>query len=174
MDKLKDFIEKHKGAFDDLELPKGHEKRFMDKLGKKEKSYGLKIWYGIAATFIFLSMFSFFAKDIILKRQFLKNQNEKMLQLSDISPKFHEVEEFYKAGIQSKIVEFEKLNCKINDEQKYMIDKELEQLDVNYKTLQDELIKNKNDERIINAMIDNYQNKIDFLDLVINQIKQNC
>jgi len=68
----------------------------------------------------------------------------------------------------------EKLNCKINDEQKYMIDKELEQLDVNYKTLQDELIKNKNDERIINAMIDNYQNKIDFLDLVINQIKQNC
>jgi hypothetical protein len=173
MDKFKDFFEKHKDEFNDIELPKGHEQRFLNKLGGKKKSVGLKVWYGIAASFIFLAMFSFFAKDFIFKGQFIKN-NEKLLQLSDISPKYQEVEEFYKEGIESKLNEFEKLNCKINSEQKLMINKELEQLDVNYKTLQDELVRNKNDERIINAMIDNYQNKIDFLDLIINQIKENC
>jgi len=173
MNKLDDFFQKHREEFNDIDLPKGHEKRFLSKIENKKKSVGLKVWYGIAASFIFLAMFSFFAKDIIFKRQFLNN-NDKVLQLSDISPKYHEVEEFYKAGVESKINEFEKLNCKIKDEQKLMINKELEQLDVNYKMLQNELVKNRNDERIINAMIDNYQNKIDFLDLVINQIKENC
>jgi len=173
METLNNFFQKHKDEFNDLELPKGHEQRFLKKLGEVKKSTGLKLWYGIAASFIFLSMFSFFAKDFIFKGQFLKN-NEKIIRLSDLSPKYQEVEEYYRAGVESKIVEFEHLNCKLNEEQKKMIDLELEQLDVNYKTLQNELNKNRNDERIINAMIDNYQNKISFLDLVINQIKQNC
>jgi hypothetical protein len=173
MNNLEDFFQKHKEEFDDIELSKGHEQRFLNKLGANKNSVGLKVWYGIAASFIFLAMFSFFAKDFIFKGQFEKN-NQKLLQLSDISPNYHEVEEFYKAGVESRIIEFEKLNCHVNEEQKLMVDKELKQLDVNYKFLQDELVKNGKDERIINAMIDNYQNKIDFLDLVINQIKENC
>ncbi len=173
METLNDFFQKNKEQFNELELPKGHEQRFLKKLSRNKTSSGLKLWYGIAATFIFLAMFSFFAKDFIFKGQFVKN-NENLIRLSDISPKYQEVEEFYKSGVASKIVEFEHLNCKIDNEQKTMIDKELEQLDVNYKILQEELIQNRNDERIINAMIDNYQNKISFLDLVINQIKENC
>ncbi|MFN8257869.1 MAG: hypothetical protein U0W24_19385 [Bacteroidales bacterium] len=172
MGTLDDFVKKNAEMFDD-ELPFGHEKRFLKKLNKKGSNSGLKIWYGIAATFIFLAMLSFFGKDYVVKQQLI-NENPKILRLSDVSPQYQEVEEFYKAGVESKIIEFEKLNCKINDEQKQMIDNELKQLDVNYRQLQDELVKNKNDERIINAMIDNYQNKIDFLDLVINQIKENC
>ena len=55
-----------------------------------------------------------------------------------------------------------------------MISKELEQLNGSYENLQAELKINMNDERIINAMITNYQNRIHFLEQVITQIKQNC
>jgi len=55
-----------------------------------------------------------------------------------------------------------------------MVNQELEQLDIVYVSLQKELKINQNDTRIINAMINNYQNKIQFLELVIDQIKDNC
>ncbi|MDF1548181.1 MAG: hypothetical protein P1P88_10195 [Bacteroidales bacterium] len=173
MKKLKKFVDENRMAFDELELPVGHENRFRKKLHKRKSSVGLKIWYGVAASFIFLAMLSFFARGYLFENRFIK-ENPQVIGLSDISPKYQEVEEFYQAGVIDKINEIESLNCKINDEQKSMINSELEQLNGSYKNLQAELKNNRNDERIINAMIDNYQNRIRFLELVINQIKQNC
>lgn len=173
MKKLKNFIDRNREAFDDIDLPAGHEQRFLKKLEKKKSSIGLKIWYGIAASFIFLAMLSFFAKDFVFQNRFLK-ENSQVVGLSDISPKYQEVEAFYQASVDEKINEFETLNCRIDEEQLNMINSELEQLNGSYQNLQAELKINRNDERIINAMIDNYQNRIRFLDLVISQIKQNC
>ena len=173
MKKLKKFFEQNKEAFNDLELPKGHEERFLKKLKKKDSSLGLRIWYGVAASFIFLAMLSFFAKDAIFQNDIIKGQSE-VVSLSDISPKYQEVEAFYQAGVDEKIAEMDELNCKIDSEQKMMIGKELDQLNNSYENLQAELKINRNDERIINAMITNYQNRIQFLEQVINQIKQNC
>ena len=172
MEDFKDFFEKNRDAFDDLELTDGHEQRFLKKLNKNKSSKGLRIWYGIAASFIFLAMLSFFAKDFIFQSKL--NTNSHIISLGDISPKYQEVEEFYKAGVVAKITEIEKLNCKIDNEQKSMIDQELEQLNGSYKNLQAELKANRNDQRIINAMINNYQNRIRFLEQVIEQIKENC
>jgi hypothetical protein len=173
MKTLKDFFEKNREAFDDKELPMGHEERFLEKLGEEKSSLGLKVWYGVAASFIFLAMLSFFAKDQLLKNNTLTGKTE-VVSLSDISPKYKEVEKFYQAGVSDKIAEIEELNCRIDNEQKVMINSELEQLNESYKNLQAELKVNRNDERIINAMITNYQNRIRFLDQVIYQIKQNC
>lgn len=169
---LEDFFEKNREAFDDLELPLGHEERFLKKLKKGNwTTLRVKWWYGIAASLIFLVAIGFFAKEIAHKS---KSKNNQTISLGDISPKYQEVEEFYQAGVNEKIEEFEKLNCNINDEQKLMIDKELKQLNGSYKALQKELSVNKNDERIINAMINNYQNRISLLEQVIYQIKNNC
>jgi len=173
MKKLKKFFEQNRQSFDDLELPNGHEERFLKKLNKKDSSLGLKIWYGVAASFIFLAMLSFFAKDKLFQNDLLNGQSQ-VVSLSDISPKYQEVEAFYQAGVDEKIAEMDELNCKINSEQKIMISEELDQLNGSYENLQAELKTNRNDERIINAMITNYQNRIRFLEQVINQIKQNC
>ena len=72
-----------------------------------------------------------------------------------MSDKYSEVENFYKSNITKKMNEFEHLNCNINIEQRDMINSELEQLDIVYISLQKELKNNKNDQRIINAMINN-------------------
>ncbi len=173
MEHLKDFFKENKNSFDDQELPLGHEKRFLKKLEKKNKQIGIKVWYSVAASLILLAMFSFFAKDFIFNKNYVKNHT-KIMSLSDISSNYHEVEEFYQAGINEKINEFEHLECKVDPDQVKMIDKELAQFDENYINLQVELKKNVNDERIINAMINNYQTKFRFLELVIDQIKENC
>lgn len=50
MDKLKQFIDDHRDAFDDIELPQGHQQRFEEKLVARRKRRTL--WYtvyGVAA-----------------------------------------------------------------------------------------------------------------------------
>jgi hypothetical protein len=172
MKKLENYFEENKELFDDQELPFGHEQRFLNKLNKR-KNLGLKVWYGIAAGFIFLAMFSFFAKDYIFKRNFVE-ESANIMSLSDISTKYQEVEEYYQTGVDEKIAEFKQLKCNVDNEQLLQINNELIEFDHNYYKLQKELQKNTNDERIINAMINNYETKMRFLELIIDQIKQNC
>jgi hypothetical protein len=170
---FEDFFEKNKDSFNDQKLTFGHEQRFLKKLKKSKNQIGLKWWYGVAAGFIFLAMFSFFAKDFIFKSRFATKSSE-IVCLSDISKNYREVEEYYQAGVNERIDEFKHLQCKIGQDQQVQIDKELAQFDLNYLNLQVELKRNMNDERIIEAMIVNYDTKMRFLEQVINQIKQNC
>ena len=44
-------------------------------------------------------------------------------------------------------------------------------MDSTYITLQKELKANPNDERIINAMIEHYQTKLDVMTYIVNQLK---
>ncbi len=174
MKKLEDFIRNNDESFNSFELPEGHLERFQEKMNKKSKNtISPTYWFSIAAGFVFLIMLSIFIRFQYLQTEKVIIEN-KIVSLSDISPKYEEVENFYQAGLDNKIDEFKKLNCKINSEQKEMVDLELKQLDIVYVSLQKELKVNRNDKRIINAMINNYQNKIQFLELVIDQIKDNC
>ncbi|OQX98086.1 MAG: hypothetical protein B6I20_11545 [Bacteroidetes bacterium 4572_117] len=171
---FEDFIKKNSGSFDSFELPDDHFERFQQKMNKQKKNTISKTyWFSIAAGFVFLIMLSVFIRYQYTQPEKVVNENT-ILSLGDVSPKYEEVENFYKADLDQKIDEFQKLNCKVNTEQKKMVDLELKQLDVVYNSLQKELKVNINDKRIINAMINNYQNKIQFLELVIGQIKENC
>lgn len=171
MKNLEDFFKDNRDGFDDIELPEGHEQRFLNKLEKQKKIKPIKYWYSIAAGIALIGVLTFFAKDNLSIT--IENGHESV-SLSDVSEKYQEVEEFYIAGVNQKIEEIDKLKCKIDEEQKSMIDSELMQLKSSYKMLQAELKVNRNDERIINAMITNYQNRIRFLEQVIFQIKENC
>ena len=170
MKKIEDFINKNRNDFDSSDLSKNHLYKFEKKL-KRTSNINIYYWFTIAAAIIVLISFSIIYKKQLFNSDFTKQGN---FYLSDVSDKYSEVEEFYKKDIDNKINEFEQLNCKINIEQKKMVNSELKQLDNVYSSLQEELKNNKNDQRIINAMLDNYQNKINFLELVINQIKNNC
>jgi len=174
MSNLEDFIRNNKDSFNSFELSEHHFEHFQQKLSKqKRNTINTKHWLSIAAGFAFLIMLTVF-----VRYQYIKTENAvnaiTVVSLSDISPKYKEVENFYKAGLDQKINEFQKLDCKIDQEQKKMVNLELEQLDEVYFSLQKELKVNLNDKRIINAMINNYQNRIQFLELVIGQIKENC
>jgi uncharacterized protein (DUF305 family) len=58
-----------------------------------------------------------------------------------------------------------------NPEQKDMLLKEMKSMDSVYVSLQKELKANPNDQRIINAMIEHYQTKVDVMNYIISQLK---
>jgi len=169
---LEDFIKNNKEEISSFDLPEGHLERFKERLPKK-KPISKTYWYSLAAGIIILMSLSLFVRYEQTNRSAVINQ-EQIIGLGDISPQYKEVEEFYRQDLHRKINEFQHLNCKIDPDQKAMIDHELKQLDKVYQSLQEELNQNQSDERIINAMINNYQIKIEFLELVIEQIKENC
>jgi len=52
-----------------------------------------------------------------------------------------------------------------------MLIKEMRTMDSTYVSLQKELKANPNDERIINAMIEHYQTKVEVMSYIVNQLK---
>ncbi len=172
MKNLENYIKKNLSEINSFDLPDGHLERFHNKL-RKSKPVSRIYWYSLAAGILLLVSLSVFINYEQSQNSPVVNQ-EQIISLSDISPQYKEVEEFYRKDLYKKINEFQQLNCKIDPEQKEMVDRELQELDEVYRSLQKELKINRSDERIINAMINNYQYKIEFLELVIEQIKENC
>jgi hypothetical protein len=68
--------------------------------------------------------------------------------------------------------ELNTLNFSENPEQKQMLDNELQSMDSIYVQLKKELKANPDDDRIINAMIEHYQTKVDVLSYVVDQLKK--
>ena len=172
MKNLENYIKKNLSEINSFDLPDGHLERFQNKL-RKNKPVSRIYWYSLAAGILLLVSLSVFINYEQSQNSPVVNR-EQIISLSDISPQYKEVEEFYRKDLYKKINEFQQLNCKIDPEQKEMVDKELKELDEVYRSLQKELKINRSDERIINAMINNHQYKIEFLELVIEQIKENC
>ena len=63
------------------------------------------------------------------------------------------------------------VDLKSNPEQKTMLMKEMKSIDSTYVSLQKELKANPNDERIINAIIEHYQTKLEVMTYIVNQLK---
>ncbi len=53
-----------------------------------------------------------------------------------------------------------------------MLEKEMKSMDSVYVQLQKDLKANPDDERIINAMIEHYQTKVEVMSYILNQLKE--
>jgi hypothetical protein len=62
-------------------------------------------------------------------------------------------------------------DLKNNPEQKEILINEMKSMDSVYVSLQKELKANPDDERIINAMIEHYQTKLEVMTYIVNQLK---
>jgi hypothetical protein len=63
------------------------------------------------------------------------------------------------------------VDLKNNPDQKAALLKEMKSMDSAYVALQKELKANPNDERIINAMIEHYQTKVEIMTYIVDQLK---
>ena len=100
---------------------------------------------------------------------FLKPGRDRMT-LGDVSPQYREVENYYM--YQVNLMSNEIASLDENDEgQKQMLLAEMKSMDSVYIQLQKDLRANPNDERIINAMIEHYQTKLEVMNYIVNQLK---
>jgi len=163
--------------FDNAEPNEGHFERFRDKLENKQLPQKKK--FQISAMFLktavvlaLVGLSAFFTYNNFFISESVAAPNG--LTLSDVSDEYREIETYLQTEVNQKIEEFQNLECSSDVIQKEVVLSELNELDTTYKALQQELLQNANDERIINAMINSYQKKVEILDHVINQVNERC
>jgi len=185
-----------KNSKDDHKLPEGHQSRFQERLAKalpeekgidhttKNSGSGLSFFLKIAAVLIVAGgviWFAFAKADTSSQNQIVDTdpteqtdvkEDKHLIQLSDLSPQFKKVEDYYLASINVEIARLE-----ITDENKELIDsflKQLEDLDKEYARLNKEITDSGISEEMINAMVDNLKLRLELLSKLkekLNELK---
>lgn len=172
-------------------LPRGHRNRFEVKLDKAFPEQGKSgsgfLFLKIAAVLILAFGVGFYflqSQDIFTgspavvdtpsEEQEKENSEEltpeKQFQLSEVSPEFKKIEDYYMASLN---VELAKID--VNDDNRALINsfmEQLEDLDEEYKTLNTEISENGLNEQSIDAMVGNLQLRLELLYKLKNKLKE--
>lgn len=168
MKNIEDIIRENKDFFE-AEPSNGHLERFQAMLEvrfRKEAPKRSIVPYLLRAAVVTLlvTLSSLWTWDNFIR------PDSKRMTLGDVSPQYREVENYYVH--QVSMMEGELSNMSLSSpEQKEMLLKEMKSMDSVYVSLQKELKANPNDQRIINAMIEHYQTKVDVMNYIIDQLK---
>ncbi|WP_054851169.1 hypothetical protein [Olleya sp. ITB9] len=154
----------------DVETPNlGHQQRFLDKLNSSKtetvvistkKTYW-KPLLAVAASIVLIVTLTFNLKP-----------EQKTKDLASISPQLAETQNFFSNTIA---FELNKLNTEKSPETQKLVNDaltRLEQLETEYQNLKLNLIESGEDQRVIYAMITNFQNRIDLLQSTLLQIEE--
>jgi hypothetical protein len=93
------------------------------------------------------------------------------MTLGEVSPEYQQVEHYYVKQVSMIENEITTLDIVSNEDQNKILMDELNEMDDMYKELQKDLNANPNDERVINAMIEHYQRKIEVMNYILSQLK---
>ncbi len=146
--------------FDIHEPTAGHQNRFLEKLQAPKKKKKTLIWWGAVASIALL--LGFFGG------RFYQNQS---YDLRNISAEMAETQDFFVMSINDNL---KKINQYRNPQTAKIIDDavdELNELETQYKKLQKELKITDNQKIIVLNMIQNYQQRIEILQNVLEIIK---
>jgi len=163
MESFERNILNHRESLDGVDPAPGHEQRFIEKLNKnsirRHSAYG---WI-IAASIAVLMAIGILATQTSIFRQ--------DITLSDISVEFKEAEWYYQHEFHKKLDELSTV-LSGNPNQERSILAEINHMDAMYFQLEQDIQKNPDDPRALNALINYYQTKIDFIDQVLTQINE--
>ena len=170
MAKLEDFFEEHRDEIDRNAPPEGHFERFEAKLDKAAGTgcTPLRMLWRVAAVIAITAGIGYF----YFTGEGTAAQASQGLALRNISPEFAEVELFYVTQIELTQKQMEPA---AGDNAIVVADikKQLEQLEEEYNQLKLELEENYGDERVINAMIQNYRLRLQVIEKYLIQLKSN-
>lgn len=165
MDKLEKIFSENRDAFEEEPL-EGHFDRFETKLDQYNpvKKRKLNAWpfLKIASVLIIVLLFANLLIYVIPGK---KANNIRQFANSELN----ETANFYTVRINSGLSQLKRMADQgIGSEQELLqVKKEMDEMDKLYQDLQKEYSKNPNDERVVNAMIEYYQTKLN----IINTIK---
>jgi len=170
MKNIEDLIRQNRDLFEDKEPSEGHFDRFSVKLeircnAKANKRSIVPYLLRAAVVTLLVTLSSLWTWD-----HFIRLGSSRMT-LGQVSPQYREVENYYIHQVSLMEGEIVNNELKNNPEQKEMLVKELNSMDSVYISLQKELKAHPDDERIINAMIEHYQTKLDVMTYIVSQLK---
>jgi len=182
MSDLEKNINNNRSSYDSDEPADGHFKRFESRLSRlhventsdnpKVIQFIGKQWLKIAAAVVILFGFGFvfFNVGLFENKEVLSAQETEII----LSPELTEVEIYYSSLANDRFNLIDQLvpdsmeGSKIKD----MVDMELSELNENYGELLEEYKNNPDDDRIIDAIINNYRIQAEILDNIILKLNE--
>lgn len=164
-DKLEKFIIERRDAFDDKEPPRMAWQKIQKELRKDNKTpRRISLWNltKIAAAVVFILGFG-----IVIGRQ--SSVSSEVATVEENFPEFLEAKTYYETEVDEKLAQLASYNHDASlEEDMSQLDTFMEEL----RTALEEAPKGS-EERIINAMITNYQTKLDIMERVLDAAKSN-
>ncbi len=176
MDLLDKIINQHRNEFDE-EPQDGHFDRFEEKLKSLKTRHNrpqFSVFIKVAAILIIILL----SANLVIH---FRNSKQELKREASIKSDLGEATFYYTRKINSGIRDLEKMAGEgIGSKQEIVqIKHELFEMDSLFVNLQQEYKSNPNDERIINAMIEYYQTKLDIVNTIktdlenVKQLKKN-
>lgn len=167
-DNLDELFDRLHGQFDHEEPGSGHQERFLEKLNQSKGVVTLpqrknRLWkpLSIAASVAVICLLGF---------QFFSTEPSIKEQVVEIAPEVSQTEFYFASLIEEQIQELKDSKspetARLVDDTLFQLDK----LEENYSTLEQELINGGDSKIILNAMITNFQTRIDLLKEVLQNI----
>ncbi|MBN1144988.1 MAG: hypothetical protein JXA72_11230 [Bacteroidales bacterium] len=171
MKTIDDFIKENLERFDSDGPPEGHFERFETRLQKMEKPESRQIRMVIlrVAASVLLGLVLSYAA--LLEFRYLDRRADSMY-MSAFYPELKEAESFYNAQLAKKYNEIQELQFGGADAEKKLIARELSDMNIRVRDMKKDLRSNPEDERIMNAIINMYQLKIELMDMIIARAHQ--
>ena len=171
MNNIEKLIRENRDHFESYEPSDGHFERFTARLEARcaaapKKVSVLPYLLRAAAVAILVTLSSLWTWEHVL------SPKSKMMTLGEVSPEYHNVEQYYVQQVNLMEDEIIAINIDDDPRQKDMLLRELENMDVMYEELKKDLKSNPDDERVINAMIEHYQKKVDVMNYILSQLKE--
>lgn len=165
-DNLDKWFEEQRDCFDLAEPNDGHRERFLDKLNantQETKVISLAQWWkplAVAASIVLIVMVTLWPA-----------QDQASKDLAAVSPEMAKTEDFFTVAIEQELY---KINEQRTPQTKQLVQDALTQLEIlenDYESLREDLAISGDDSRVIHAMITNFQNRINLLNDVLEEIK---
>ncbi|RMA64174.1 hypothetical protein [Ulvibacter antarcticus] len=163
---IEKLFEGLEGSFDVHETPNNHQKRFLEKLNKKQEPTVRKLnWWkplSIAATIaVILAIGSMFMKTEAVETD-----------LASVSAEMKQTQSFFTTTINDELAKLKSFEDPHSKELVTDALRQIEILESNYEGLKKDLAASGNDKRVIYAMISNFQSRIELLEQVIEKIEE--
>ena len=173
-DQLEKFIEDNRAEFDRKYPDTAIWDRISDELDKKEYRHQPRIYtiMRMAAAVVLLLAVGF----VVGMYSFSPDQEKQMMV--NMGPenykRYQDINNYYTHQVSSKMNEVQNLKAEKSIGDSSTLSEDLQQLDAIFSELKNELMENHeaDEERIINAMILNYQTKLEILERVADKLKK--
>ncbi len=170
-DELERLILNNRSSIQNEEPMEGHFERFEVRLQKNKipaRTINFRTILRIAAVVVFALL------AVNQSRIYFFPEKKETLSLGSISEEYREVEFYYTNAIQLGMNQWEKLKSEglISEAEQQMMQKEQEEFDQMYQKLLEDMKANPTDDRVINAMLEYYQARMNVITLIINKLQE--
>lgn len=155
MSNIEDIIRSNTNSFFNEDPPSGHLDRFQQRLLNKNHFIWPLLRVAAIIVLVLSVSLALYYQDVTI---------------GTISSEMAETEMYYQSILDQKLNYVKNV---LNDQQYTSIKQELKVMDKNFLYLKEDLKLNPDDQRIIHAMINNYQLKIELVQQVIDQVNYN-